>query len=204
MNSSVKAILSFIAGLGIGAGAMYVLVNDRCEARADQEIESIKEMYRERDKKEEEKKKKQEVKLDKFNEAIAASNAVDTHAIDYSHPPTMPKEEEESEEPYEEEDDDIYDDPPAPDGPYIINRAEYYGTKTNYGKQTWTCYADGIITDENDAELDDYIPYIGTCPERCFGTSVAEGDSVYFRNDQLRVDIELQQDSRIFEAAKEF
>ena len=85
------------------------------------------------------------------------------------------------------EDDDM-------DKPYIITPEEF--SDSDYKSETLTYWADGVVTDIDDEPLsDDQIEeLIGEESLKHFGEY--EDDSVFVRNDGLRVDYEILADTR--------
>lgn len=85
------------------------------------------------------------------------------------------------------EDDDM-------DKPYIITPEEF--SDSDYESETLTYWADGVVTDIDDEPLsDDQIEeLIGEESLKHFGEY--EDDSVFVRNDGLRVDYEILADTR--------
>ena len=78
--------------------------------------------------------------------------------------------------------------------PYVI-RPEEFGEE-GYVQQSLTYYADGVITNERGKIIKNVDELIGINPEDHFGEY--EDDSVFVRNDNIKVDYEILKDYREF------
>ena len=77
--------------------------------------------------------------------------------------------------------------------PYII-LPEEFGEFEEYEKISLTYYADQVLADENDEEVDDVDEIVGKDSLTHFGEY--EDDSVFVRNDRLKCDYEILLDQR--------
>lgn len=84
---------------------------------------------------------------------------------------------------------------PLADRPYVISPSEF-GELENYEQCTLTFYADGVLTDSNDEEVDDVDSLIGRESLSHFGEY--EDDSVFVRNDTTKMDYEILLDNRFY------
>lgn len=82
--------------------------------------------------------------------------------------------------------------------PYVI-RPEEVGEKEDEGYTfvSLTYYADGVVTDDDDEVMEDLSDTIGEESLQHFGEY--EEDSVYVRNDRLKIDYEILMDQRTYE-----
>ena len=79
--------------------------------------------------------------------------------------------------------------------PYIITPEEF-GSQYDYDPVSLTYYADGVLTDDNDEEVDDIADIVPVDFAEHFGEY--EDDSVYVRNDRLCHDYEILRDERTY------
>lgn len=77
--------------------------------------------------------------------------------------------------------------------PYVIPPEEF-GEEDGYGKLSFTYYADEVLTNEANEIVDDVDDIVGSDSLTHFGEY--EEDSVFVRNDALKVDIEILLDER--------
>lgn len=77
--------------------------------------------------------------------------------------------------------------------PYVITPDEFGGFD-DYDRISFTYYADHVLADENDEEVEDIEGSVGVDSLSHFGEY--EDDSVYVRNDRLKVDYEILLDRR--------
>ena len=77
--------------------------------------------------------------------------------------------------------------------PYVITPDEF-GEFDDYDRISFTYYADHVLADENDEEVEDIEGSVGVDSLSHFGEY--EDDSVYVRNDRLKVDYEILLDRR--------
>lgn len=79
--------------------------------------------------------------------------------------------------------------------PYVITPEEF-GEFDDYDRISFTYYADHVLVDENDEEVEDIEGSVGIDSLSHFGEY--EDDSVYVRNDRLKVDYEILLDQRTY------
>ena len=77
--------------------------------------------------------------------------------------------------------------------PYVIS-PEDFGEHDDYETESLTYYADGTLTDGTDEPIEDVESLVGEDSLTHFGEF--EDDSVFVRNDRLRTDFEILLDSR--------
>lgn len=164
MNNTIKNVLIFVAGGAIGSAVTWKLVKTKYENIAQEEIDSVKEVFANRQsvnscEKTVDEPKKSEVTYNPLRRI--------TDALGYT-------EKEKEGEPV--------------DGPYVIT-PQQFGEIEEYEKVTYTYYADGILVDEDKDVVEDVDGTVGEESLNHFGQY--EPDSVYVRNDELKIDYEI-------------
>ena len=188
MNS--KLYLSFAAGVAVGAVATYFVVKDRIMQQAQEEIDSVKEVFKKHhlvpiDKEEQEKKELARENREK-PDIMTYSNILKKEGyVDYSQ--SAEREEEKETKKVNKFGKDI---------PYVI-APEDFGENEDYEKVSYTYYSDGVVTDEREEIVKDVGETIGEDFADHFGDY--EDDSVYIRNDVIGIDYEILYDDRTYE-----
>jgi hypothetical protein len=185
MSSKGMVFLAFIAGAGIGSVCTWQLLKRKYELIAQEEIDSVKAAYATREtgkslvegfcnglKVAEDRTQKDEGDVDfkKYASIIQKEGYTD-----YSR-----SVEEKKGEAFVEK-------------PYVISPEEF-GEFEEYEKISLTYYADEVLADENDEEVDDVDEIVGDESLNHFGEY--EDDSVFVRNDRLKCDYEILLDQR--------
>lgn len=80
--------------------------------------------------------------------------------------------------------------------PYVIE-PEQFGEFDNYDQISLTYYADGALADDNDQLVEDVVGTVG--PEALNHFGEFDDDSVFVRNERLRVDYEILRDLRSYD-----
>ena len=76
--------------------------------------------------------------------------------------------------------------------PYIISKEEFLQAETDFPQSTLTYYAgDDILSDEKDGTIDDAEFVVGTSNLQRFGHGSDDGNVVYIRNENLKMDFEI-------------
>lgn len=168
MKSIILGSLSFTIGACIGSYITYKNVKSKYEQIAQEEIDSVKELYSNKSKKDkenirEEKQKKQEIN----NYASILSKSGYT---DYSKTENV---------------ENILE-------PHVILPEEY--GENEYETLSYTFYADGILADEDDEIVENVVELVGKDFANHFGEY--EDDSVFIRNDIREIDFEVLRDNR--------
>lgn len=199
----MKNFFTFVTGLVIGSVVTYVVVKDKFEKIAQEEIDSVKEVFGRRVEKEADKKveKIAEKEVEKIRKEY---NKYDNLAKNYtSYSENKPEENEEEDE--NEEDEEVCENnedgveifeverASNSDRPYIIDPWDF-GGEDGYDTITLNYYADGVLTDDDnnvieDEEIDDIV---GKDFAEHFGEY--EKDCVCVRNDRLKTDYEICRD----------
>lgn len=180
MGNKLKYIAMFAAGAVIGSVATWQFTKKKYEKIAQEEINSVKEvftinkkelqLYKDLNEKNLEIAKKEEEELSKLKEVITV--------LDYSTFSENKKEEKKV----------VID-----TGPYVISPDEF-GEEDDYECYTLIYYADGFLTDDDDELIDDIESMIGYESLKHFGEY--EDDSVFVRNEERKCDYEILKDMR--------
>lgn len=178
-------IFSFAIGAAIGSVATWKIVKNKYERIAQEEIDSVKDVYSKREamKKAENEEKEQEIRekadLAKDKPDImefAAKIAREEGYINYG-------ESEKKEEEPSKTGDEVYVIPP-----------EEFGMLDGYDTISLTYYADQILADDDDRPIENVEETVRFDSLNHFGEY--EDDSVFVRNDRLKVDFEILKDLR--------
>lgn len=176
----VKDVLIFGVGFGAGFLSSYFFLKKRYEMIAQEEIDSVKKTYTKRN----------------FNLKDIADAAVrEGIDVDIRLDPKSSN--------LKEYDDtlkesgylgkSINEEKDMSDKPYVIFPEEF-GEFDDYEKISLTYYADRVLADENDEEIDNVEECVGMESLNHFGDY--EDDSVFVRNDRLKCDYEILLDQR--------
>lgn len=191
-------VVIFAIGAALGSLATWKFVKTKYERIANEEIESVKETFSKKQKKE---------------YAKNYLNCDDT--IDITDLGGKLTDKMESEDKHEKEYEEMkkqYDkckniidergylfverqDGTIPKPPYVISPEEF-DTLDDYGTETLTYYADGVLTDDFDNPIEDVEAMVGVESLTHFGEY--EDDSVFVRNERHRIDYEILADERNF------
>ena len=169
MNCGIlNKVLIFSVGAAIGSAITWKLVKTKYERIAQEEIDSVKEVYS--------KKIQKEVEMETYKTMSSKYDTASNECVESDN-----KDEE------EEKDDMITD------GPYVISPDEF-GNEFDYEEVSLTYYADGVLTDDQDNIIEDVDGLVGLDSLNHFGEY--EDDSVFVRNDALQTDYEILADLR--------
>lgn len=187
MSSKRLGFLAFIAGAGSGAVCTWWLLKRKYELIAQEEIDSVKSAYASREAvakagksffegSQNEAKSMAENKTQNSEDLQKYASIIQKEGYtDYSR-----SVEEKKGEAFVER-------------PYIISPEEF-GEFEEYEKISLSYYADEVLADENDEEVDDVDEIVGEESLTHFGEY--EDDSVFVRNDRLKCDYEILLDQR--------
>lgn len=184
MNTmNLKSLLIFATGVVTGSLATYKFVKKKYEMIADEEIESVKKAFSNKDAAEVGKdvRKGLDEGLKEENEkAKQAAQHIAEQAgyTNYSNLSKKDTEEEEKEE--------------KMNRPYVISPDEF-GDEEDYIQVDLTYYADGIVADEDNEIVEDIDEIIGFDSLNHFGEY--EDDAVYVRNDARRAEYAVVRDN---------
>ena len=189
----MKNLLCFVAGAAIGSVVTWKLIEKKYKDLADEEIESVKETFKNRKSSitKDEVKETVEKVINKWKEPKETVEDIVTSEGYYT----------EDEEETEEDDESNYtvDVDPGVEVivPYVIT-PEQFGEYDEYGTKTLTYYADNVLTDEIDNPItsDEMITMIGPDALDHFGEY--EDDSVYIRDETNEMDYEIKKSKKMF------
>lgn len=184
MNCKLYSTLAFVAGAAIGSVVTWKYVKTKYEQIAQEEIDSVKEVFARKKLGESAEETLEEVRNGDNKTVIKPKPNLMEYAsmikdLGYS---------DNKEEIYKEEEEDEE----MSDGPYVIAPDEF--DENGYETESLTYYADGIVTDSYDNVIDDVDDIIGLESLEHFGEY--EDDSVFVRNDDLETDFEILKDYR--------
>lgn len=183
MKYLIKYAFAFVAGATVGSVVTRKLLKTRYEQIAQEEIDSVKEVFARRGAE-----SNNERARIIANEAKEKPNIVDYAArlrkMEYAnHSDVTHKEENEECE--------------STDRPHVISPYDF-GEIEDYDRVSLTYYSDRVLTDENNELVEDVDNTVGTDSLDHFGEFEDEnaGDAVYVRNDRLKTDFEILLDQR--------
>lgn len=187
-------VASFVLGAAIGSFVTWNVVKDTYQKLAQEEIEDIRQYYKEKLDALEPKTVSNEVlknthekpDIREFAARIIGENGYKNYSNTSINPDPVLNEEE---EPEQKENEVVEHDP---NKPYVVSPEEF-GEK-GYTVISLSYYADGVLADEDDHVVEDVDAVIGYESLEHFGEY--ENDSVHVRNDRLRCDYEILIDLR--------
>lgn len=172
--------IAFLSGAAMGAAVTWCCVRKKYEELAQEEIESVKEVFR---KKESTGKEVQPSVSDEDADAADRKRYNDILKkegyVNYSGNNTGERR----------------DDAMKHKKPYVIS-PEQFGEEEDYDQVSLTYYADQVLADENDEIVEDVEEAIGFESLSHFGEY--EDDSVFVRNDERKCDYEILLDQRMY------
>lgn len=183
----MKNVLIFVTGVAVGSAVTWKLIKDKYEQMAQEEIDSVKQAFSDRDNGENDvadEQAKAEAYKDIYRE-VARSYGAD---INYSEQYQLKDKEETNKvevKPMTTEKDI--------DRPYVISPEEF-GELDDYEQISLTYHADNVLTDDDYELVDDVDDTVGYESLTHFGEY--EDDSVFVRNDRLKCDYEILLDHR--------
>lgn len=172
MENTIKSIVIFAIGASAGAIVTWKLVKEKYKKIAQEEIDSVKEVY--------------STKKTKIKEPSVDKKAVKDYSkltTDLGYTSTETKKEVKEEK--------------SLNKPYIISPDEF--GENEYDIVSLNYYADGVLADDFDVIIDDVESTVGYDSLTHFGEY--EDDSVFVRNDELKIDYEILKDTRKSEEA---
>lgn len=177
MSNKTVNLLIFAMGAAIGSVATWQYVKKKYEQIAQEEINSVKEVFSKKESESSDVRVTVDMAKEKPNIAELASRLHEHGYTNYSNPSRENRKEEA--EPVNK--------------PYVI-APEEFGEFDEYEQIGLTYYADHILTDENDELVEDVDDVVGFESLNRFGEY--EDDSVFVRNDRLKCDYEILLDQR--------
>lgn len=190
MHNKTLFSLAFIIGTVVGSAATWYLLKDKYKALAQEEIDSVKEVFsrREREWKDESVKKT-------VAEGIKNVDKEKPDLKEYAR-----RLEKEGYTRYSDFGSDEEEKTVLEADPYVIP-PEQFGDDEDYEQISLTYYADGVLADENDEVIEDAEDAIGIDSLNHFGEY--EDDSVFVRNDTRKCDYEILLDQRTYSEVAE-
>lgn len=184
MNKTINFMM-FVVGAAVGSIVTWRYIEKKYEQIAQEEIDSVKEVFAKR---ELDSTENNDVVREKAFNAKEKPNIVEYAAKlrEQGYTNYTDIESETNEEGVNEESMDI-------DMPYVIPPEEF-GEFDDYEKIGLTYYSDQILTDEDDELVEDIEDTVGFDSLNHFGEY--EDDSVFVRNDRLKCDYEILLDQR--------
>lgn len=185
MNSTLSNILIFTAGAAIGSVVTWKLLKTKYEQIADEEIESVKEVYAN---------KLAEVKAEEEStepdDSIVSIDNVKPDILEYAKKYGVIVDEHE----YMTVEGGVME----MDKPFVIEPEEF--GECDYETVSLTYYADGVLTDDMDNPIEDVEGMVTRESLTHFGEF--EEDSVFVRNHNYKTDYEILLDTRNFSDVK--
>lgn len=192
----MKNFFTFVTGLVIGSVVTYVVVKDKFEKIAQEEIDSVKEVFGRRVEKEADKKVEKIAKKE-VEKIRKEYNEYDNLTKNYTSYSKTEENVEEDEVFCENNEDrvelDEIERASDYDRPYIIEPQEF-GALDGYSLITLYHYSDNVLADDCDELVEDLDDVVGEDYASHFGEY--EDDCVYVRNDRLKADYEICRDLR--------
>ena len=189
----MKNLLCFVVGAAMGSVITWKLIEKKYKDLADEEIESVKETFKNRKSRitKDEVKETVEKVINKWKEPKETVEDIVT-AEGYST---------EDEENTEEDDESNYtvDVDPGVEVivPYVIT-PEQFGEYSEYGTKTLTYYADNVLTDEIDNPITSGEMETMIGPDALDHFGEYEDDSVYIRDEMNEMDYEILKSEKMF------
>lgn len=182
MNKTVTTVMAFAVGAAAGVATTWKFFEEKYARIAQEEIDSVKEVFSKRDRKEVQPEKTEpvvEATIENPKELIAINKKVSA-IIDYSGYSSS------------------QDEKPEEPKPYVIP-PEAFGEleEEGYTNVSLTFCSDQVVIDDNNDILEDVNDVIGFESLSHFGEY--EDDAVYVRNDKLHCDYEILLDQRTSE-----
>ena len=178
-----KAIM-FVIGAATGSVVTWYIVKEKYRRLANEEIESVVERFKNREKDEDVKESNTPDYFQEAKEQLDKKEAV----TDYT--------KEVNKLGYTVDDDYTVEVEVGSDvaEPFVIAPVDF-GEMPGYDSKSWTYYSDFVLTDENDDIVADPESIIGDALSH-FGDF--DDDSVYVRNDNLECDYEILKHDKTF------
>jgi gas vesicle protein len=178
--------MMFAVGATIGSVATWMVIKTKYERIADEEIESIREVYYKKEaamktNQESETEKPSIYEMKEYLERIKENN--------YGNKNDDDEDDEDDEQENEEGENDMND------SPYVISPEEF-GNVDDHTCVYLSYYADGVLADDWGTEVIDPEEEVGPDIASHFGEY--EEDTVFVRNEKLKVDYEICRDLRTF------
>lgn len=190
MNNKIIFSLSFIAGAAVGGLTTWHFLKTKYEELAQEEIDSVKEVFAKRER-------------ERLDETVKRTVAEGIKNVNKDKPDLKEYVEKLKKNGYvrysdRDDNDDEVDTAEKSLSPYVIP-PEQFGDNDDYDRISLTYYANGILTDEVDEIIEDVEDTVGFESLNHFGEY--EDDSVFVRNDARKCDYEILLDQRNYPGA---
>ncbi len=181
MSNNIGKFIFFAAGLVLGSVVTWKVTKTKYERIAQEEIDSVKAVYSRKA----EKLEKEIEQPKKTEETVYRSDVYKGLVSNYNKAFDATNIEEEG-------------DAEESDGPYVISPEEF--DENGYETVSLTYFADKVLIDDDWDVVTDLDGTIGRDSLNHFGEF--EDDSVFVRNDKLRIDYEILLDTRNYSDIK--
>lgn len=178
-----KVIFSFLIGAAVGSITTWKLLKTKYEQIAQEEIDSVKDVYSKNYGNDEE-------DIEDIPDEQNPINEIDDKP-DLSIYTAKLKE-----QGYLKDEDEEEGGTDEMEKPYVISPEEY-GERDGYDLYSYTYYADKVLADEYNEPIEDVNSIIGLESLKHFGEY--GDDSLYVRNDELKADYEILLDDEKYE-----
>ncbi len=185
MSNKLIFSLAFIVGAAAGSATTWYLLKDKYAEIAQEEIDSVKEVFARREQ-------------ERKDESVKKTVAEGIKNVDKNKPELKEYAEKLKRTGYVRYSDRAGEEDAEPeelDKPYVIP-PEQFGDNDEYEQISLTYYADAVLTDENDEIIEDVEEAVGFESLNHFGEY--EDDSVFVRNDTRKCDYEILLDQRTY------
>ena len=189
MNTNISKLFMFAVGAAIGSLSAWFYAKKRYEKIANDEIRSMREYFRRREKELLEDDETEETEDEPNSSEEENDKGIYSNIIRESGYVRYGKSSNQGDSEEEDKEDDIDDEP------YVI-RPDLFDTLDDYESMTLTYYADGVLADMFDVPIDDPDTLVGTDFVECFNADEVDGDVVYVRNERKKTDFEIIEDLR--------
>lgn len=183
--SKFSNLVVFVVGAAVGSAVTWKLLKTKYEQIAQEEIDSVKEAFSKRfipeDSNGVQENEGPQMTLDEYAEKLKEMKYANDLAM------------------AEKEKKGVTDADMNKNEPYVISPEEF-GELDGYDAVSLNYFADGVLTDDWDNEIEDVDDMVGLDSLNHFGEY--EDDSVFVRNDRDKVDYEILLDSRNFSDLK--
>ena len=207
MNQKIVNVLIFAVGAAIGSAATWKFVKDKYEKIAQEEIESVKEVFSDRFNSSNEETSSEESDEEMSEEdPVSDCRKICWEELEDLDPSELEEEEYQADLIEYEGIANTYkeggaDNMPTsePREPYVIEPIEF-GELDDYKTFELTYYEDGILEDEDYDIVKNPEEILGPYALGSFGEY--EDDSVFVRNEHLRADFQILKDYRTYDEAR--
>ena len=200
-----KTVIGFLVGIVIGSVLTYHGLKNKVEAEIDEEVNKVKEFYKDQLEKQQAEYFEKEEYL-KSKAAVAEDKgSVVSKIINLNN---VEKSEEKQNEETEDEDgfeettgafEILEDNIIVQDKPFVIEE-DRVGEYISYDLISLIYFSDGVLTDDWEVPVENPDETVGKEYVEYFETGE---DVVYVRNDKLKCDFEITRDLRTYEEVKE-